>query len=92
MYVNGMQQRHRVFPLNENLTAQLFIIQSKRLISKMSLKNIRLENCAYETLQTQFHDLFRTSIQDPTLRPPGGSRQNASHILEQGEHEGEEGF
>ena len=61
----------------------------------MSLRNISLENCSYEMMKTQYHDLFittRTSIQDPSIRPPGGNRSNTFYILEQGEYEGEEGF
>ena len=58
----------------------------------MSLRNISLD---YEMMKTQYNDLFittRTSIQDPSIRPPGGSRSNTFYILEQGEYEGEEGF
>ena len=61
----------------------------------MCLRNIALENCPYEMMKTQYHDLFittRTSIQDPSIRPPGGNRSNTFYILEQGEYEGEEGF
>ena len=46
-------------------------------------------------MKTQYRDLFittRTSIQDPSIRPPGGNRSNTFYILEQGEYEGEEGF
>ena len=42
----------------------------------------------------QYHDLFvttRTSIQDPSIQPPG-IQSNTFYILKQGEHEGEEGF
>ena len=61
----------------------------------MSLRNITLENYTYEMLKTQFHDLFittRTSVQDPSIQPQGGSRSNTFFIIEQGEYEGEEGF
>ena len=102
-YLNGVQTRHKdAFPLSDNLIAQLFIIQSElsdqqqeRLISAMSLRNITLENYTYEMMKTQYHDLLtttRTSIQDPSIRPPGGNRSNTFYILEQGEYEGEEGF
>ena len=46
-------------------------------------------------LKTHYHELFittRTSIQDPSIRPQGGSRSNTCFIIEQGEYEGEEGF
>ena len=63
--------------------------------SAMSLRNISLENYSYEMLKTHYHELFittRTSIQDPSIRPQGGSRSNTFFIIEQGEYEGEEGF
>ena len=102
-YLNGMQTRHKdAFPLSDNLIAQFFIIQSQlsdqqreRLISAMSLRNISLENYTREMMKTQYHDLFiptRTSIQDPSIRPPGGNRSNTFYILEQGEYGGEECF
>ena len=101
--LTGLQTRHRdAFPLSDNLSAQFFIIQSElsdqqreRVISAMSLRNISLENYTYEMMKAQYHDLFittRTSIQDPSIRPPGGNRSNTFYILEQGEYEGEEGF
>ena len=46
-------------------------------------------------MKTQHHDLLittRTSIQDPSIQPPGGNRSTTFYILEQGEHEGEDGF
>ena len=49
----------------------------------------------HEMTKTQYHDLFvttRTSIQDPSIRPPGRNRSNTFYILEQAEYEGEEGF
>ena len=61
----------------------------------MSFRNISLENYSYEMLKTHYHELFittRTSIQDPSIRPQGGSRSNTFFITKQGEHEGEEGF
>ena len=61
----------------------------------MSLRNISLEHYSYEMLKTHYHELFittRTSIQDPSIRPQGGNRNNTFFILEQGEYEGEEGF
>ena len=102
-YITGMQDRQRdAFPFGDNLIAQFFIIQSelsdqqrKRLTSAMSLRNISLEHYSYQMLKTHYHELFittRTSIQDPSIRPQGGNRSNTFFILEQGEHEGEEGF
>ena len=102
-HINSRQTRHmETFPLNDNLIAQFFILQSElsdqqreRLISAMSLRNITLENYTYEMMKTQYHDLFittRTSIQDPSIRPQGGRGSNTFYILEQGEYEGEEGF
>ena len=67
----------------------------ERLTSAMSLRNISLENYSYEMLKTHYHELFittRTSIQDPSIRPQGGSRSNTFFIIEQGDYEGEEGF
>ena len=61
----------------------------------MSLRNMSLENDSYEMLKTHYHELFitaRTSIQDPSIRPQGGSRRNTFFIIEQGEYEGEECF
>ena len=92
-YLTGMQTRHRdAFPLSDNLIAQFFIIQSEwsdqqreSLISAMSLSIISLENYTYEMMKTQYHDLFiatRTSVQDPSIRPPGGNRSNTFYILE----------
>ena len=85
-------------PLNDNFIAQFFSIQSElsdeqgeRLISTMSLRNIKLENCTYDMLQTQCHDLLnttRTLIQHPTLRPT----RRFTTELEQGEYEGQQGF
>ena len=75
-YTSGRQTRHmETFPLNDNLIAQFFIIQSElsdqqreRLISAMSLRNITLENYTYDMMKTQYHDLFiTTSIQDPSI-------------------------
>ena len=90
------------FPSGGNLIAQFFISQSElsdqqreRLTSAMSLRNISLENYSYEMLKTHYHELFittRTSIQDPSIRPQGGSQSNTFFIVEQGEYEGEEGF
>ena len=102
-HITGMQTRHKdAFPLSDNLIAQFFIIQSElsdqqreRLISAVSLRNISFENYTREMMKTQYHHLFittRTSIQDPSIRPPGGNRSNTFYILEQGEYEGEEGF
>ena len=102
-YIQGMQDRQRdAFPFRDYLIAQFFIIQSElsdqqreRLTSAMSLRNISLENYSYEMLKTHYHELFittRTSIQDPSIRPQGGSRSNTFFIIEQGEYEGEEGF
>ena len=58
--------------------------QRERLISAaMSLRNISLANCTYEMMKTQYHDLFittRTSIQDPSIRPPGRNRSNTFYI------------
>ena len=102
-YIQGMQDRQRdAFPFGDNLIAQFFIIpselsdqQRERLTSAMSFRNISLENYSYEMLKTCYHELFittRTSIQDPSIRPQGGSRSNTFFIIEQGEYEGEEGF
>ena len=102
-YIQGMQDRQRdAFPFGDNLIAQFFIIQSElsdqqreRLTSAMSLRNISLENYSYEMLKTHYQELFittRTSIQDPSIRPQGGSRSNTFFIIEQGEYEGKEGF
>ena len=102
-YIQGMQDRQRnAFPFGDNLIAQFFIIpselsdqQRERLTSAMSFRNISLENYSYEMLKTRYHELFittRTSIQDPSIRPQGGSRSNTFFIIEQGEYEGEEGF
>ena len=93
-YVQGMQDRQRdAFPFGDNLIAQFFIIQSElsdqqreRLTSAMSQRNISLENYSYEMLKTHYHELFittRTSIQDPSIRPQGGSRSN-TFFIEQG--------
>ena len=83
-YLNGAQTRHTdAIPLSDHLIAQFFIIQSElsdqqkaRLISAMSLRNISLENYTYEMMKTPYHDLLittRTSIQDPSTRPPSTS-------------------
>ena len=88
-YITGMQDRQRdAFPFKDNLIAQFFITQSElsdqqreRLTIAMSLRNISLENYSYEMLKTHCHELFittRTSIQDPSIRPQGGNRSNAS--------------
>ena len=100
-YLTGMQTRRKdAFPISDNLIAQFFIFrelsdqQRERLISAMRLRNISLENYTYEMMKTQYHDLFittRTSIQDPSIRPPGENRSNTFYILKQGEYEGEEG-
>ena len=104
-----MQDRQRdAFPFGDNLIAQFFILQSElsdqqreRLTSAMSLRNISLENYSYEMLKTHYHEPFittRTSIQDPSIRPQGGSRRNTFFIIEQEEgfwvedEEGLEGF
>ena len=48
-----------------------------------TMRNISLENYTYEMMKTQYHDLFittRTSIQDPSIRPPGGNRSTTFYI------------
>ena len=88
-YIAGMQDTQRdAFPFTDNLIAQFFVIQSElsdqqreRLTSAMSLRNISLENYSYEMLKTQYHELFittRTSIQDPSIRPQGGTEATHS--------------
>ena len=99
-----MQQRQRdAFPFEDDLIAQLFIIQSEmsdqqqreRLTLAISLRNITLENYTYEMLKTQYHDLSittRTSIQDPSIRPQGGNRSNTFFMIEQGEPKEKKAF
>ena len=97
-YLNGMQTRHKdAFPsatISFIIQSELSGQQRERLISAaMSLRNISLANYTYEMMKTQYHDLFittRTSIQDPSIRPPGRNRSNTFYI--KGEYEGEEGF
>ena len=90
---------HRLFHCHITL---VFIIQSEltdsqreRLISAMSLRGVQLPQITYEAVKAQCHELFittRTNIQDPNIRPSGGSRSRTFYILEAGEYEGEEGF
>ena len=79
-----------------------FIIQSElsegqreRLVSSLSLRNIQLPQYTCEIVKTQYYDLFittRTNLQDPNIRPSGGSRSKTFFILDQGDYEGEEGL
>ena len=99
-YITGMQDRQRdAFPFGDNLIAQFFIIQSElsdqqreRLTSAMSLRNISLENYSYEMLKAHYHELHHDEDIHPRSIPQGGNRSNTFFIIEQGEHEGEEGF
>ena len=61
----------------------------------MSLRGVQLPQFTYEAVKAQYHELFittTTNIQDPNIRPSGGSQSRTFYILETGEYEGEEGF
>ena len=102
-FVQNKRKEHtNAFPLSDNMLTLFFIIQSElsegqreRLVSSLSLRGIQLPQFTYELVKAQYYDLFittRTNLQDPNIRPSGGSRSKTFFILEQGDYEGEEGF
>ena len=68
----------RLFPIGDNLLAQLFLVQAdlsenhrERLISSMTLTGTRIDSYQYETVKSQVFELFcttKTGLADPRLR------------------------
>ena len=72
------REHARLFPIGDNLLAQLFLAQAdlsenqrERLISSMTLTGTRIDTYQYEQVKAQVFELFcttRTGLADPRLR------------------------
>ena len=72
------REHMRLFPIGDNLLAQLFLVQAdlsenqrERLISSMTLTGTRIDTYQYEAVKAQVFELFcttRTGLADPRLR------------------------
>ena len=72
------REHARLFPIEDNLLAQLFLVQAdlsenqrERLISSMTLTGTRIDTYQYEQVKAQVFELFcttRTGLADPRLR------------------------
>ena len=72
------REHMRLFPIGDNLLAQLFLVQAdlsenqrERLISSMTLTGTRIDTYQDEAVKAQVFELFcatRTGLADPRLR------------------------